>query len=105
MIVTCAPSPTAILAALCPTTPPPIIATFAADNTRDSAQQNPASAIRCFKVLRADLHSHAARDFTHGSQQRKRTILFADRLIGDRIDSLLQQLYRSVPAGEPDADR
>lgn len=69
MIVTCAPSPTAIFAALWPTTPPPMITTFVGA----TQECRPA---KCHAL-------NPSSYFTRRGQQGQGTIPFPDRLISN----------------------
>jgi hypothetical protein len=79
--------PTAIFAALVPTTPPPMMTTRAAP------------AVHPFEVGRADLHGHPPRHLRHRRQERQRAFPVGDRLVGDAGHFAIQQLARLLAVG------
>ena len=54
---------------------------FGGLDTRNATQQDAFSALRLFKETGTFLYGHAAGDFTHGDQQRKRTVRILDRFV------------------------
>src|SRR5204862_5050070 len=43
-------------------------------HARHTAEKHAASAVRLVQVIRADVHGHAARDFRHRREERKRAL-------------------------------
>ncbi len=74
MMVTCAPMPSAIFAALVPTMPPPRITTLAGATPGTPPSRMPRPPVGRFQILRAHLHGHASRHFAHRREQRQRAI-------------------------------
>ena len=52
----------------------------------DAGEQYAFAAEGFFKIFRALLHRETAGDLAHRNQQRQRTVLFLERLIGDALD-------------------
>ena len=93
MMVTCAPMPSAILAALVPTIPPPRITTLAGATPGTPPSRMPRPPL-LLQVLCAHLHRHAPRHFAHGREQRQRAIALQNRFIGDAAHFGIQQSVR-----------
>ena len=92
-IVTLAPIPSAICAALVPTTPPPITTTFAPGHARDAAQQRSAAAVRFLEVVGSDLDRHPPGNLAHRRQERQRAVFQLHRLIRNRLDLRFDQAW------------
>ena len=87
--VTCAPMPTAIVAALRPTTPPPRMTTRPRRVPGHAAEEHALAAALLLEARRADLHGHAPGDLAHRPEQRQRAVVELDRLVGDAGRRLL----------------
>ena len=96
MMTVRAPMPTATLAALVPTVPPPMMTTLALRYAGHAAEQHAAAAVVLLQVRGAGLDGQLAGDFTHREEERVGAVLELDRLERDAADVGLEHALGEV---------
>ena len=86
-----APRPTAILAELMPTTPPPRTTTLRAIHAGHAAEEHALAAVIMLKVGGADLGGHASGHRAHRSEKRKRAVGRLNGFVSDAHDLALHE--------------
>src|SRR5687767_10319569 len=98
--VTCAPMPTAMVAALRPTTPPPRMTTrprrVPALGPGHAADAHACAAALLLQARGADLHGHATCDLAHRAKQRQRPVVRLDGLVRDGGDLGCREALREL---------